>query len=297
MNILIIDTKLMVYTNFHRGQNITKMLDDVANLYTRVIGKAPDKIIFAMDKGKSKRADVFPAYKAQRKEYLLTRPKAYQDSVKAFSEKYKKFEYFLKAFANVIAIDGVEADDVASILSESSLAQEGHIYLLSSDADWCKLIGPNVSVLHPGKGLEITEANIEAIQGYTIREKILLDRYAGVAKENVPGLKRFGPKTFKKIWQEQGEDEDKVRDIIIEKHSKKLPEGYESIDDLYHFNAELLRPFKYSDLSIEEQTLLVEGVNNRETHTFGEALEYSYTYLAELYTPAPHLVDFYRLKY
>jgi 5'-3' exonuclease len=265
------------------------MTADVASLlhYKRVY---VDNIIFAMDNGKSRRVKQFKEYKAHRGEAIKKKSDDYKEKLKKFNEDYNKFEQYLRNYGKVISLPGVEADDIASILTKSTFSADGNkIYLLSSDSDWVKFVdNDSTFIINPQKNKVIKKDNLKEVYGYDPLEKLYLDCFAGVAKENVPGLFRFGPKTFMKIYEENERNFRKTLKAIssIYDGSSRLPEGFETVEEMFYFNFELFRPWTFEDLTDEEKEILKKELKFQPYREIEKIVSDSYELFGNIYMPS-----------
>jgi len=288
MDTVVVDARLMAYTRFHRGKNILGLTADVANLISSKVGNGPFRIVFALDYGKSKRAEFYPQYKEHRKARDKAKGKEYQKKLEIFNTEYNKLKDYLKNFGHSVAIWGVEADDIASILAHSSLVKTGKLYLLSSDSDWVKFVkNPNTYIINPTKNLLVSYSSLKEVYGYTAYEKLVMDCLIGVPKENVPGLRRFGPKTFFKILDEVGGDLGEVLGKVesIYNGSNKIPEPFSTVREMYDFNVKLFKPWTINDLTDEEQKLLFEALEEKPFKNIEKIYNDSVTMFGSLYLP------------
>jgi 5'-3' exonuclease len=304
MTTLIIDTKLMMYYKFHRNQSINTTTFDIAALYMDVVKTLPkpDKIIFAYDVGASFRRTIYPDYKMQRKANLKKQSKSHQDKVKAFEKKYLDMQCVLKHFGNVVALEGIEADDIASILSKSSLKDnDNNIVFLTADSDWVKfMVQNNIYMLHPQRKKLISFYDLSKEFGYTPRKKVIMDAICGVAKENIKGLFRFGPVAFDRYWEENDGDVRRLLgslELLVEEKPSLLPEGYKSLEEMYKMNYELVRPLKFSELSEQHQEELLAAIKETPDRRVSAIVEDSAVCLGEIIQPTPLEATFFNLKY
>lgn len=303
-NYVVVDTRLMLYNRFHRNQSLLPVTSDIANISTSLGGlkKKPAKVIFAFDKGKSRRTEVFKEYKAHRKDAIKKKGADYKEKLDKFNEDYDKFEEYLLYFGHVASIQGVEADDIASILSASSMPKNGNtLFLVSSDSDWVKFLRDDrdVRILNPAKNKVITYDNCASIYGYTPEQKLFMDSLTGVGKENVPGIYRFGPKTFLKMWNEYDGNVDDIIEVLgkMFDNTDKLPDRFTSVRAMYEFNLELFRPWTITDLTKDEAELLKKQITEyKGPSTVSTILEASYDTFGKLHMPSYKEQSFYGIS-
>ncbi len=115
-NILVIDTKLMMYTQHHRHKPILGFLSEIATKALKLLPNI-DKIIFVKDLGKSKRCYNFPQYKEHRKDRNSKLDAKESKRLEKFLKMNEKSDEFLSQFGSVISVLGIEADDLAYMIS------------------------------------------------------------------------------------------------------------------------------------------------------------------------------------
>jgi 5'-3' exonuclease len=126
-----------------------------------------------------------------------------------------------------------------------------------------------------------------------------MDSLTGVGKENVPGIYRFGPKTFIKMWNEYEGNVDDIIEVLgkMFDNTDKLPEGFTSVRDMYEFNLELFRPWTIKDLREDEVELLKKQITEYNgPATTSTILEASYDTFGKLYMPSYKEQSFYGIS-
>jgi 5'-3' exonuclease len=136
------------------------------------------------DSGRSFRADIDPAYKAQRE----AQPAAYHHQVALAKERLEADGY------PVWAVKGFEADDLIATATARALAMDGSVLIVSADKDLLQLVGPKVRALSPATNKDYDEAAVVAkfgVQPSQMRDYLAL---VGDASDNIVGAKGIGPK-------------------------------------------------------------------------------------------------------
>lgn len=263
MDIVVVDYRLCSFSyGFHKKRPIVQVISSIAKaLLVHQIN--PTKLIFAVDIGRSNRSKIYPEYKMQRKKRAQKEPLAEQKRRQVFENEYKQSIKWLKQFVTVIDIPGVEADDIASIIAHRFANTEHQVTLFSSDKDWSSfLVGDNIRVLRLN--------DMEFITKKTCEEKYEVDPtgifyqqvFAGSDKENVRGLRNFGPKTFKKFYDDTKDYEELKQKIynecVLTNYRKvSVPEDttYNELTDLNYI---LFKPVTLDELTIEDKKLFLE---------------------------------------
>jgi len=154
-------------------------------------------VVFCWDSKTSKREEIFPAYKANRKN-------KYKDMTKAEIRFEKEFRWQmvmlrrrylpLIGYKNNFVQKGYEADDViASICLNLSMLDEAII--ISSDQDLYQLITSNISCFNPVKVKTLTLQGLKKKYGIKPHEWRMAKAIAGCNTDGVPGVAGVGEKT------------------------------------------------------------------------------------------------------
>ncbi|MFD0782675.1 5'-3' exonuclease H3TH domain-containing protein, partial [Micromonospora azadirachtae] len=102
----------------------------------------------------------------------------------------------------VVEMEGYEADDVIATLACQARDQGMSVLITSGDRDAFQLVGENVTVLYPRKGVSdlarMDPAAIEAKYGVPPERYRDLAALVGETSDNLPGVPGVGPKTAAK---------------------------------------------------------------------------------------------------
>src|SRR6185437_7534754 len=148
------------------------------------------------DRGVSFRERLYPEYKA-------TRQKLTAELQQDFDRSVERIAQLLEAFrVPLVTVEGFEADDVIGTLAAKATDRGVLSVIVSGDKDFYKLIGPQVSLLNPGRsgpaGVEeqwVDESNASERLGVPPRQVIDYLALVGDSSDNVPGVKGIGEKT------------------------------------------------------------------------------------------------------
>ncbi len=104
----------------------------------------------------------------------------------------------------VLAIEGVEADDVIGTLARMAAAQGVQVIISSGDKDLSQLVNPHVTVIDTMTGKRRDMAGVE--QEFGVPPSLMIDfqTLVGDATDNIPGVNKVGPKTAAKWLQAYG---------------------------------------------------------------------------------------------
>ena len=148
------------------------------------------------DRGVSFRERLYPEYKA-------TRQKLTAELQQDFDRSVERIAQLLEAFrVPLVTVEGFEADDVIGTLAAKATDRGVLSVIVSGDKDFYQLIGPQVSLLNPGRsgpaGVEeqwVDESNASERLGVPPRQVIDYLALVGDSSDNVPGVKGIGEKT------------------------------------------------------------------------------------------------------
>ena len=141
-NLLIVDGLNVAFRWKH--QNILDFkYDYIRTIESLAKSYNAGTIIVCADGGSSYRKEIYPEYKANRKERFADQTE----------QEAKEFEMFMAEFSDTLTLikkkypvfhfRGVEADDIAAYITQS--AEYDDCWLISSDKDWDLLISDKVS--------------------------------------------------------------------------------------------------------------------------------------------------------
>ncbi len=139
-------------------------------------------------KGKTFRDEAYPEYKANRPPM--------PDDLAAQIEPLKRAVEALGW--PVLAIEGVEADDVIATLAEQGKAQGWRCVISTGDKDLAQLVDPSVTLVNTMSNETLDVAGVQ--QKFGVAPERIVDYFTlvGDAVDNVPGVAKVGPKTAAK---------------------------------------------------------------------------------------------------
>jgi DNA polymerase-1 len=158
---------------------------------------APERMVVVFDDKSGKktfRAEMYPPYKATRKEPP--------------EELQVQMEYFAKIVSGmgwpVIAVPGVEADDVIATLVERAKEHGWEVVIYSADKDIMQLVGEGVSMIDALH--QKTYTREEVIKKMGVPPEKIPDFLAlvGDTSDNIPGIKGIGDKTAATLLEQYG---------------------------------------------------------------------------------------------
>jgi DNA polymerase-1 len=105
----------------------------------------------------------------------------------------------------LLAIPGVEADDVIGSITKWATSKQAHVYICTSDKDLCQLVTPEVTLIQTHKdNLLIGPSEVKEIYGVHPNQITDYLGIVGDASDNIPGVPGFGPKTTTPLLEKYG---------------------------------------------------------------------------------------------
>ncbi len=196
-NLFIFDNHNLLYKSyfavpkFHDNHGRpTGAIQGALSIVFKFLNKYPNAYycVASDSKGGNFRHQLFPEYKAHRKEI--------EDEL---LKQIMVVPNFYRAIGvNFIAEIGFEADDIIASLVKK-FSNEYVIYIVSSDKDLMQLVGDNVFSVDPTKDILFDQD--EVVKKFGVLPNQIHDYLSliGDASDNIPGAKSVGPKTALKI--------------------------------------------------------------------------------------------------
>ena len=165
---------------------------------------------------KTFRAEMYPAYKATRKEPP--------------EELQVQMDYFAKVVRGmgwpVIAVPGVEADDVIATLVREAREKDWEVVIYSADKDIMQMVGDNVSMIDALH--QKTYTREEVIKKMGVPPEKIPDFLAlvGDTSDNIPGIRGVGDKTAAILLDKYGSLENLIKENpVVPRIQIKQPFG------------------------------------------------------------------------
>ncbi|MSO14294.1 DNA polymerase I [Rickettsiales endosymbiont of Trichoplax sp. H2] len=198
MSLCIVDGYNFVFRAFHSLPPLTTSKDipvgavyGFINMLARLIEDNDcEMLAIALDSGKiTFRNDIYPEYKAHRDEpdeALKIQFPIIREAIEAFGIK-------------AIEVPGFEADDIIATYTTLALKNDFKVRVISSDKDLIQLMQDKVEIFDPLKKKHITSDIV--LEKYGIKHTQMIDYLSlvGDASDNIPGVKKVGPKTAAKL--------------------------------------------------------------------------------------------------
>ena len=192
--IILVDGSWYLYRAYHAlpplmtsNKQPTGAVRGVVSMVKRILEehpKSPLAIVFDA-KGKTFRHDMY-------KEYKATRPPMPEDLVSQIEPIYK----IIRSLGiKLISVEGVEADDVIGTLAKQADERGLSTMISTGDKDMTQLVGDHVKVVNGMSGELLDVEGVE--KKFGVRPFQIVDFLAliGDTSDNVPGVKKVGPKT------------------------------------------------------------------------------------------------------
>ncbi len=181
-------------------------------------------IIFCWDSKSSKRQEMFPGYKANRKnrQAELTEEEIIFETEFRYQMKMLRRKYLpMIGFKNVFCQKGYEADDlIASICLKTP--EKNDIVIITSDQDLYQCLATNIFIYDPNKRKRMTLQGLYKKYGLKPHEWKMMKGIAGCSTDGVPGVKGVGEKTATKYLIEGLSDTSKTFQRINSKKGWKI---------------------------------------------------------------------------
>ncbi|TDS85324.1 DNA polymerase I [Comamonas sp. JUb58] len=104
----------------------------------------------------------------------------------------------------ILAVPGVEADDVIATLAQMASQQGIQVIVSSGDKDLSQLVNEHVTIIDTMNGKRRDVAGVTAEFGVPPSQMVEYQALVGDTVDNVPGVSKVGPKTAAKWLEEHG---------------------------------------------------------------------------------------------
>ena len=248
-NLLIVDGLNVAFRWKH--QNILDFkYDYIRTIESLAKSYKAGTIIVCADGGSNYRKEIYPEYKANRKE-------RYADQTE---QEAKEFEMFMAEFQDTLTLikqkypvfhfRGVEADDIAAYITLNFDFDD--CWLVSSDKDWDLLINDKVSRFSTVTRKETTVHNWDEHYDFDIEDYITFKCLTGDKGDNVPGVPGVGPKRAVQLMEQYGTVFDIYAACPIDGRYKYIQALNENAEQLLT-NVELMDLVTYSEEAIGKE--------------------------------------------
>ena len=230
-NLLIVDGLNLAFRWKHQGST------DFEHDYVRTVESLAKSyncgdIVVLGDGGSNYRKEIYPEYKANRKErYAEQTPEEEQEFLEFLQEFSLTMDNLKSKGYLTLKYQGVEADDIAALICQNreNLGLED-IWLISSDKDWDALIDENISRFSTVTRKETTTHNWDEHYDFNPEYFLTYKCLTGDKGDNVPGVDGVGPKRAVQLIEQYGD----VFDIMA---SLPIDGRYKYIQNLNEFGS------------------------------------------------------------
>ena len=255
-NLLIVDGLNVAFRWKH--QNILDFkYDYIRTIESLAKSYNAGTIIVCADGGSSYRKEIFPDYKANRKERYAEQTAQEEKEFEMFMAEFQDTLTLIKQKYPVFHFRGVEADDIAAYITQSINYDD--CWLISSDKDWDLLISNKVSRFSTVTRKETTVHNWDEHYDFEIEDYITFKCLTGDKGDNVPGVPGVGPKRAVQLIEQYGTVFDIYDACPLEGKYKYIQAVNENAEQLLT-NVELMDLVTYCEDAIGEENKQV--INN-----------------------------------
>ena len=248
-NLLIVDGLNVAFRWKH--QNILDFkYDYIRTIESLAKSYKAGTIIVCADGGSNYRKDIFPEYKANRKERFADQTEQEAKEFEMFMAEFQDTLTLIKEKHPVFHFRGVEADDIAAYITQSIDYDE--CWLISSDKDWDLLISDKVSRFSTVTRKETTVHNWDEHYDFEIEDYITFKCLTGDKGDNVPGVPGVGPKRAVQLMEQYGTVFDIYDACPLEGRYKYIQAVNENAEQLLT-NVELMDLVTYCEDAIGEE--------------------------------------------
>ena len=278
--LVLIDGSSYLYRAFHALPPLlnsagepTGAIYGVVNMIKKLLNQyQPEHVAVIFDaKGKTFRDDLYADYKATRDampDDLVSQVEPLHDLVKAMG-------------LPLLAVEGVEADDVIGTLAVQALEENHHVLISTGDKDMAQLVTDKVTLINTMTNTTMDPAGVETKFG--IPPELIIDYLSlvGDTSDNIPGIPGVGPKTAVKWLKEYKTLEGLLKnsDQIKGKVGERLRDNQDKLplwEQLVTIKKDVALDCKPSELTQGEQNLskLKELLKHLEFKSWLKSLEH-----------------------
>jgi DNA polymerase-1 len=201
--ILLIDGSSFIFRAFYAIRNLSapdgtptnaiygviNMLKQMQKTYT-----TPYWVCVFDAKGKTFRDDIYPQYKATRRETP--------------AELIQQIPYIHEIIQDlgipVIIQEGVEADDIIATIAKKYAALDYKVIIATGDKDFAQIVNRQITLVNTMTGEQLDSVGVEKKFGVKPNQIIDYLSLIGDSVDNVPGVAKCGPKTAQKWLHQYG---------------------------------------------------------------------------------------------
>lgn len=166
------------------------------------------------------RNDIYPDYKANRKETpeeLVPQFEIIREAVDALN-------------LNHLEMEGYEADDLIATFVKQGLERGLEVTVVSADKDLMQLIRPGVTFYDPMKDKFFTNEDVKEKFGVYPDKVVEVQALMGDSSDNIPGVPGIGPKTAAELINQFGSLDNLLSNLDEIKQNKRRETLKENVD-------------------------------------------------------------------
>lgn len=249
------------------GQHTNAVYGFTSMLINLLRDEEPTHVAVAFDAGRqSFRTEILPSYKGTRE----SSPEPFRGQVPLIKEILETLHI------PTLEREGYEADDIFATLATQGADAGMEVLVCSGDRDSFQLVGPDVTVLYPKKGVsELARMDSAAVvEKYGVPPERYPDLAAlvGETSDNLPGIPGVGPKTAAK-WITAYGDLDGLLDHADEIKGK-AGENLRAHLDQVRLNRQLNALLRDLELPLGPDDLVTRPWDREAAHRVLDALEF-----------------------
>jgi DNA polymerase-1 len=211
------------------------------------------------------RAEMYPAYKATRKDPP--------------EELVVQMDYFAKVVNGmgwpVLAVPGVEADDVIATLVHDARARDWEVVIFSADKDIMQMVGDHVSMIDALHQKTYTREEVVKKMGVPPEKIPDFLALVGDTSDNIPGIRGVGDKTAANLLEQYGTLENLIaQNPVVPRISIKQPFGDPEQLERIRISRQLVELRRNVPLPTPLDDLVVGDWNLPELHQLFTELEF-----------------------
>lgn len=235
--------------------------DEFSNDYLRTVRSLAKsyksgRVIIAADHGSSSyRKEIYPEYKANRKERYEQQTEEEREKFQRFFNNWEETLLILEQEFPVLRFQGVEADDIAGyIVKNKDRFGLEQIWLASSDKDWDLLVGDGVSRFSYVTRKEVTVDNWDEHYDCDRSQYVDLKTLMGDSGDNIKGVEGIGPKRALQLIQEYGSVFDIIESMPVP-GKQKFIQALNANKDRLELNMKLVDILTYCEEAIGSENI------------------------------------------
>ena len=227
--------------------------------------RRPDYLCMVIDSGDETvfRKDIFPEYKANRKE----RPDDF------LPQEQRILQIVRDAGVPIFAKPGYEADDLIATIARRLCDQDYEIFVVSKDKDLRQIVNDCTKMYDVQKDEVIDAARMEEEVGYTPLEAVEIQTLTGDAIDNVPGIPGVGEKTAAKLVKKYGSADAVLQHL--DELTPKMRENFEKFAERLPIARQLVTLKDDVEFDFDPEACRFVGLDQHALRSHAQALGFT----------------------